>query len=244
MRNILIISASGLSFFAMAQSPLFVLESAWSKLSLDEQHHIQSTNLVSPIRDTLAGIIIDNQGANNSTPGNSSGSGLGGSIASAAYIDNALKPNGNYSAKSHLASIIVGNIIGSSLNQEAKTEYQFRYAIKSTGGDISYHDQFSSTPFRHPVGVCVLLPDLRLSPNQDVCIQTADLLREKYVNNKIVGHAKTPSEEPQTPVRAEVEFEGKQPQFLSEKVLCKTSMLAPIQTTSEKCKSINGEVIK
>lgn len=244
MSRVWFVLALGLHSFAYGQTQLTLLESAWSGLSADERMAIQREHLVSPIPASQVGVVIDNQGIDNSTPGSSGGSALGGAVASAAYVDNAFRPNHNYSAKGHLAAVLLGGILGSALNSAPTSEFHFRYAIRGASGEIRYFDSVSQSPFRHPIGVCVLLPSITLSPDQGLCTQTPNSLREKYLK----GHVKvTTSQAPASlpvSIRAEDGKSVVDTQISGAKVLCKLAELPPVQTSEEKCKLINGEVIK
>lgn len=90
-------------------------------------------------QDTF-GTIIDNQGVNESTSGTSGGAILGGAVANAAYIDNAIK-GGNYSAKNQLAVGILGAVLGSTLDSKPNAQYHFRYAVRLGNGNIKYFDE-------------------------------------------------------------------------------------------------------
>ena len=93
-----------------AQQLLKISQSAWLALTPSERELIQKKHVVDLADQDSFGIIIDNQGVNESTGGTTGGANLGGAIANAAYIDNALK-GGNYSAKSQLAVGIVGPLV-------------------------------------------------------------------------------------------------------------------------------------
>ena len=90
-----------------AQQLIKISQSAWLALAPTERGLIQKKHIVDLAEQDAFGVIIDNQGVNESTSGTSGGANLGGAIATAAYIDNAIK-GGNYSAKSQLASWILG----------------------------------------------------------------------------------------------------------------------------------------
>lgn len=244
MTRIWFFIALGFTSFAHSQTQISVLENAWVDLSLEERTAIQRDHLVSPLQSSLVGVVIDNQGIDNSTPGSNGGSALGGAVASATYIDNAFRPDHNYSAKGHLAAIILGNVLGSALNRAPNSEYHFRYAIKNASGDISYHDSISQSPFRHPVGVCVLLPQVALPPNQDLCFQTADSLRTKYLKQRVRAAPMQIQQALPEPKFAENSPATISPQLVDKRVLCKVAELPPVQTSENKCELINGEIIR
>lgn len=226
------------------QTQITVLESAWEGLSEDERAAIQREYLISPVKSDQVGIIFDNQGIDNSTPGNNSGTHLGSAIASATYIDNALRPNNNYSAKNHLVASILGGVLGSTFNIAPTNEYHYRYAIKGTSGDVRYYDSVSQSPFRHPIGVCVILPLVTLSPNQDLCSQTADSLKEKYLKHYVRASSNSTIASPSSSKREVGETPVISPSNSNERVLCKIAQLAPVPTSLEKCNLVNGEIIK
>lgn len=144
--------AIGFSNVSIAQQVIRVSQSAWVGLAPFERGLVQQSYVVSLQEPTSFGIIIDNQGIE-SKAGTTAGAELGGAIGNAAYIDNALK-SGNYSAKSQLASGILGAVLGSTLDRNPVSQFHFRYAVKLGSGDIQYFDQVKGDAFRHPVGVC------------------------------------------------------------------------------------------
>ena len=75
---------------------------------------------------------------------------------------------------------LLGAVIGSSLDTEASSKFQFRYTVKLGDGEIQYFDEIKSTSFRHSVGVCILVPSLNLI-SQKVCNQNIESVREKYI---------------------------------------------------------------
>lgn len=145
---------------ANAQESIKILRQAWKDISIDERNTIQQKYSVD-LRDGNAyGLIIDNQGVNESTPGTSGGAVLGGAVGNAMYIDRAFKPGGNYSATTQLAAGILGAVIGSSLDKPANAQFHFRYALKLSSGDIVYRDSIQLDSFRHPAGMCLELSTL------------------------------------------------------------------------------------
>lgn len=239
MKQILLI-AGFVAFGANASSILTVPEDTWHALETPERAEIQKTYLVETVRSDAFGLIIDNQGVDRSTPGTHAGALLGGAVADATYIDRALG-GGNYSAKTHLGVMILGGLIGSTLDRPAESQYQFRYAIKLHDGNVIYQDNYSAEPFRHPSGVCVLLPEVKIAPNQNLCTLTPDLLRATYLNRATprASQAIMATPLPAIPI-AEASASGR---TLPSTVNCKLNNLPPVQTTPEKCNSINGRVI-
>lgn len=246
MRFIPII-ALALTCTVHAQNLLRVPEDAWTKLLPDERKEIQERFLIEPISHNLFGKIIDNQGLDRSIQGSNAGSALGGSIASAAYIDNAFRPDGNFSAKEHLAAVIIGGVLGSALNRAPVSQFQFRYAIQDGRGGVSYHDAISQEPFRHPVGVCVLLPTVTLASNQELCSQTVEILRSTYLPGRtsrspvISSRSIKDTERVSSQVAAQEDVRKEES---SSKVLCKIGALSPVAASREKCESINGNIIE
>lgn len=107
------------------------------------------------------GIVIDNQGINESSPGTNGGAFLGSAIGNAAYIDHSFRPGNNYSALTQLGAGIIGAILGSQLDSPAVSQYHFRYALRLHNGEIVYRDSVQQDAFRHPAGVCLRIADLR-----------------------------------------------------------------------------------
>lgn len=229
---------------AVAQPILKVSSVAWQGLTPDEKSFIQGRYVVESVTSDAFGLIIDNQGVDKSTPGTSGGAVLGEAVGSAAYIDKAFS-GGNYSAKNHLGALLLGGLVGSALDSRPQSQYHFRYALKLGNGSIVYQDSYSSEPFRHPVGICVLLPAITIAPEQHLCTQTTETLRGANVPSNVVQTALPivptigATSKTIAPVKApSAEFDSK-----SELVSCRLNSLAPVRTTPEKCKLINGVVL-
>lgn len=232
---------------AKALPMLGVSESAWGNLAKREQAEIQRSYIIEVFRDDSFGIIIDNQGVDRSTPGNASGTILGGAIADAAYLDRAFG-GGSYSAKTHLGATLLGGLIGSTLNQTAQQQYQFRYTIKLQNGNVVYRDILSPVPFRHTAGLCVLLPDITIASNQDLCTLTPDALRQRHLSQFATQQVKATNSPRESRSGDHVDaknmpFTPPIEKFVDNTVNCKINSLAPVQTTLEKCNAINGKVI-
>lgn len=230
---------------AFSQSMLKASTAAWHGLSGQEKAVIQQKYLIETVNDEAFGTIIDNQAVDRSTPGTSGGTALGGAIASATYSDRAFN-NDKYSAKTHLGAILIGGLVGSTLDSKPLSQFQFRYAIKLGNGNIIYQDIYSADPFRHPVGVCVLLPELKISPEQHLCTQTTASLRGTYIQIRIVAAELT------NPLAKEIisadqtinkELPLRAGEVTTTSVSCKLNTLAPVRTSAEKCKTINGVVL-
>ncbi len=214
------------AFSYSQQAALRVSSVAWHGLTTEEKAFIQSRYLVEAMGSESFGIIIDNQGVDRSTPGTTGGAALGGAIANAAYVDKAFSGNNDYSAKTHLAVMLLGGFLGSSLDSRSQAKYHYRYAVRLGNGSVAYHDQVSQDPFRHPVGVCVSIPAMTLLPEQHLCTQSAESLRQAHIpqgaNLQSVATA-LPDKPATTDTPAQV-----QPEVL---INCKANNLAVVRTT-------------
>lgn len=227
---------------AYAQQPILRVSSvAWHGLTSDEKIFIQSRYMVEALGAESFGVIIDNQGVDRSTPGTTSGANLGAAIGSAAYVDKAFSGNNDYSAKSHLATMLISGFLGSALDTKPQSQYQFRYAVKLGNGSITYQDQISQDPFRHPVGVCVSVPSMSLLREQHLCSQSVESLRQAHIppgsQLQVSAVPATPSNQPigQPPVTQD------EPEVL---VSCKANNLAAVRTTAVKCNAIQGVIVQ
>jgi outer membrane lipoprotein SlyB len=216
-----------------AQDMLKVSRTAWQALSNEERAAIQATRLVDVRDPGTFGVVADNQGIDESTPGTTGGAALGGAVAQAAYIDRAFKPGNNYFAKNQLAVGILGAIIGSSLDKAPVQQFHFRYAIKVESGDFQTIDAVQASPFRHPVGLCVSLPELIQQP-QGLCTNTGADLRRLYASLAAVQ-----SQAINAPQGTNAGGTSTMPSPAP--VMCKLGNLAPVPTTEAKCKAIGGE---
>lgn len=225
-----------------AQQLIKISQSAWQTLTPSEREVIQKKHVVDVADQDSFGVIIDNQGVNESTGGTTGGANLGGAIANAAYIDNALK-GGNYSAKSQLAVGILGMMLGSTLDRKPNAQYHYRYAVRMGSGNIKYFDETKSDPFRHPAGICVSVPNIALV-DQQLCTQTAATLRTTYLD--------LPAAEIR-PVLAVVPITQDKPTessltgdatILPLQINCKLGTLAAVRTSVEKCQLIKGSQVQ
>lgn len=228
---------------ALAQPALKVSAIAWQGLSAEDRATIQKNYVVEAVAADSFGTILDNQGVDRSTPGTNSGAVLGEAIASASYIDKAFG-NGNYSSKNHLGVMLLGGLLGSALDSKPQSQYQFRYAIRLGTGSVIYQDTFSSEPFRHPVGVCIFLPAVIIAPEQHLCNQTTDSLRSAHVISSVKIPANSLSPEalsfaPEKSISQSSHGSDSPGEFIS----CRVGVLAPVKTSSEKCKIINGVIL-
>lgn len=231
-----------LSVGATAQQQIKVSQSAWLELTSAERELIQKKFIIDLAEVDTFGIIIDNQGVNESTSGTNLGANLGGSVANAAYIDNAFK-NRNYSAKNQLAVGILGAMLGSALDSRPIAQYHYRYAVKQNNGNIRYFDEVNSDPFRHPVGVCVSVPNITLV-NQQLCAQSAASLRSMYLDAPVLKTSVLQASESaaSSPTATQpITIDTSAPLSL---VNCKLGTLAPVRTSAEKCELIKGNQIQ
>jgi len=218
-----------------AQGTARILRSVWGMLSESERATIQQ-RYVADLRDPSAyGLVLDNQGLDVSTPGTTGGAQLGSAVANAAYIDRAISPSHNYSAKTQLAVGILGAVIGSSLDKAPVQQYHYRYALKLHDGEIVYRDSLQSSPFRHPASMCLELASLSPAP-QAMCSQTAIDVRRAFLGAS-PPTALIPAAQSVQSAPAAIAPTGSSDTFT---VICKVGNLAPFQTTNEKCKSIGG----
>lgn len=222
-----------------AQQLTKISQSAWLSLTSTERELIQKKYVVELAEQDAFGVIIDNQGINESTAGTTGGANLGGAVANAAYIDNALK-GGNYSAKSQLAVGILGAMLGSTLDSKPNAQYHYRYAVRLGNGNVKYFDEVKSDPFRHPAGICVSVPNIALIDHQ-LCAQTAALLRATYLEGPAAMVANVPAIAIPITLRAEA-VQRANPEIGSSslQINCKLGTLAPVRTSAEKCELIKG----
>ena len=141
-----LLAASFFGVSASAQQVIKVSQIAWSNLTPTERDLIQKSYVVSVVSQDSFGVIIDNQGVNQSTSGTNGGAALGGSIANAAYVDSAIRGR-NYSAVNQLAIGILGAMVGSTMDSKARAQYHYRYAVKFANGNIQYFDEVSGEAF-------------------------------------------------------------------------------------------------
>lgn len=226
-----------------AQQLTKISQSAWLSLTPTERELIQNKYIVELAEQDTFGVIIDNQGINESTAGTSGGASLGGAVANAAYIDNALK-GGNYSAKSQLAVGILGAILGSTLDSKPNVQYHYRYAVRLGNGNIKYFDEVKTDPFRHPAGICVSVPNIILV-DQQLCAQTAALLRTIYLEDPAAMVRGVPAVETLTSLDTRpVQGVGAEINSSPVQINCKLGTLAPVRTSVEKCELIKGSQIQ
>lgn len=230
-----------------AQSVFKVVEPVWGGLSQSEKDIIQKSYLVEVAPLNSFGTIIDNQGVNESTPGTNGGAVLGSAVANAAYIDTAIRGR-DYSAKTQLGAIILGGILGSALDSKGTSRFHQRYAVRLGDGNIQYFDQVGSDPFRHPVGVCVTVPNVSIASDQQLCSQSVAHLRARFLGQPPMAPptqaiAATTVVSPTngtTPVAPTAPAATDS----TDVVNCKLNSLAPVRTTAEKCNLINGRIVQ
>lgn len=231
-----------------SQTTLVVSSQAWSGLNQAEREIIQSKHIVQAIGSESFGVIIDAQGIDRSTPGNTAGSNLGQALGSATYIDRSLS-SGNYSARNHLGAMILGSVIGSTLDSQRVESYHFRYAIRLGTGSIAYHDVISNTPFRHPLGVCVIVPQVALATDQGLCTLTTDVLKRIYIGltpttlpegMRLSNRELTINEVKSVPPILPVQDVSDNQANVNLEVNCRIGVLPPVRTTRAKCQTIQG----
>jgi hypothetical protein len=243
VRLLLLVLLTCVSSATSAQQLLRVVQPVWAGLTQPERDAIQQRYLIELVSPEIFGIIIDNQGVDESTAGSNAGSNLGIAVGGAAYIDKAFR-DGNYSAKGQLGAMLLGGLVGAALDRPPESRFHYRYSVRTGDGNIQYIDAVSSEPFRHPVGVCVSLPIIALATDQQLCAQTLAGFRSSYLGTPLDGAAPvvsrgSPNNHVPAPlVSRTVELP------LSDLVDCKPNSLAPIRTTAEKCKLINGKIIQ
>jgi hypothetical protein len=225
-----------------AQQLLKVSQPVWLGLAQYERDIIQQRYLIEVAQPESFGIIIDNQGVDESTPGSSAGSNLGQAVANAAYVDKAFR-DGNYSAKTQLGAILLGGLLGSALDSGPVSRFHYRYTIRAGNGKIQSIDEVASDPFRHPVGVCVDLPAIRIASDQQLCGQDLAGFRRDYLS--VSAGVSQDAARPLVPPAAFVNASAHQIEAMPAGLVdCKPTSLAPIRTTAEKCRQINGRVIQ
>lgn len=239
--SVAVVSAALMTFphIASAQGVLTVSSAAWNALNDAEKKTIQARFIVQALPKEAFGVIVDNQGVNRSTPGTNSGMALGEAVASATYIDKSFS-HGDYSAREHLGVMLLGALVGSAMDSRPHQKYQLKYTIRHVDGNLTTRDVTSSEPFRHPVGICVLLPTLIIAPQQSICTETAESLRVRYLNPE----PSQPLNPTLTRIQAQPQSERKSasPPTLTH-VTCRVTNLAPVRTTAQKCSAINGEIV-
>lgn len=228
---------------ASAQHLLKIAQPVWAGLAPHERSAIQQRHVIELADPETYGVIIDNQGVNESTAGSSAGSNLGQALANAAYVDRSFR-DGNYSAKGQLGAILLGGIIGSALDTAPVSRFHYRYTVRLGNGNIRYVDEVASDPFRHPIGICVNLPTITVAADQQLCTQDLHWLRTNYLavadvapslqRGSVQPYIRSVSQETATPAEA----------ASTQLIECKISSLAPVRTTVEKCRLTNGTVIQ
>jgi len=225
-----------------AQQLIKISQSAWLALTSSERELIQKRYVVDLADQNSFGIIIDNQGVNESTGGTTGGANLGSAIANAAYIDNALK-GGNYSAKNQLAVGILGMMLGSTLDRNPNAQYHYRYAVRLGSGNIKYFDETKSDRFRHPAGICVSVPNITLV-DQQLCMQTAATLRTAYLDLPAAQIAPVLASVPITLDRPAERSLAGDATVSPVQINCKLGNLAAVRTSAVKCELIKGSQVQ
>jgi len=238
---VLLMCASG---SASAQQLLRVVQPVWAGLAQHERDAVQQRYLIEVASPESFGIIVDNQGVDESTPGSNAGSNLGMAVGNAAYIDKAFR-DGNYSAKGQLGAMLLGGLVGAALDRPQVSRFHYRYTVRMGDGNIQYIDEVSQDPFRHPVGICVNLPVITIASDQQLCAQSLAWFRTTHLGTpiddvvRIAPIGKVVSSRSASAERVNV-VSGSPADLVS----CKLNSLAPVLTTAEKCKLINGSIVQ
>lgn len=161
-------------------SAIKVAARAWYGLSESERNAISTKNLIAILEANMYGVIVDGQTVDDSVDGNTSGSQIGSLIGQSSYIDNAFSKGGHYSATGQIGAGILGAVIGSSLNREARPIFLSRYWVKLGDGSIQMTDTVAGNALRLPLTACVRFPSLDMS-DQSLCTQTAETLRHRFL---------------------------------------------------------------
>lgn len=163
---------------------LYISEPVFSLLTKDEVARLENERYVRTVKAVDAGVVVERQSADESTPGSAAGTQLGSAVGSAAYIDNAISgppSNWNYSAKGHLAAGLLGGLFGSSLDRAPVRQYRFRYTLRLLDRSIVYRDVTTDSPLGHSNGVCISVSDLEQLP-QELCELDVAGFRTQYLS--------------------------------------------------------------
>ena len=183
-----------ITYVQLAISDTLEIPSAlWSTLSQSEKFTVSNAFDINLITAMSFGLIIDAQTFDSSTRGTSGGAQLGSAFASAAYIDSAFKNEFNYSAKKDIGVSLLGAMLGSAADSAPDSVFRTRYSIQLQEGNIQYVVETTSSPFRHSIGICVLLSPLRQA-SQGLCGMTkTDLLAAVAKDKRPIRATSTPS---------------------------------------------------
>lgn len=141
---------------AMAEN-LDMPDALWATFSQKEKFSISAAFDVNLLPAMSFGTIIDAQTLDSSTRGTNGGAALGSAFASAAYVDSSFKGSYNYSAKKDIGAAILGGMLGSAMDRAPVVSFRTKYAVRFQDGSVGYVEDTTETPFRHSLGVCVLL---------------------------------------------------------------------------------------
>ena len=225
-----------------AQNKIRIAEPIWEALQNQERRTLSEKFLVEVVSASSAGVIIDAQMMNASTPGSNAGSQLGGAYGRAAYIDNAFKKDSiDYSAKKDVTATLLGSVIGGLLLDSApQNRFITQYTLKTLSGEIRYFEDVKQTPFRQSVGLCVSTIDL--SPvEQGLCSQTVEQIRNLYLNkekqNELV------SQNPKSTDVQKITEPKKGNKAEENKVRCKFGTSTPVMLDRDKCIQAQGVIL-
>lgn len=169
----------------------------WDDLAAPERQLLEANYSIDYFAAAEFGTIVDVQGVDESTPGTHAGAAIGSAVASAAYIDRAIRGGHSYSVGVNLAVGILGAVLGSLADKPAVTQFQFRYTVKKGDGELDYIHQVQESAFRSSPGTCVLLPTLQAA-TQQLCEQTTASLRKRQLA-KLQAAAATAAPAPVAP---------------------------------------------
>lgn len=214
---------------ANAVSPIVDVPSTlWKTLNAEEKSKLLAEVEVR-IVEAPFGIVMDAQSINTSTAATTAGSSLGAALGGATYVDSAFRGNGNnYSAVNHLGAMVLGGMIGSSVDTPAQASFRTRYTIKLPDNEIRYVEEITSTPFRHSVGLCILLDPIRTAP-QNLCSMTKESLLAVASDPAIWKQAVSPTSSIAAP---------------SSQVKCKVGNNGPTFLDATICTQLSGTVVR
>lgn len=236
LRYLLLILAFFSSWAVASGTLVYVSDKVWRQLTEEDKKLIQANHIVSIVDSKSFGKILNAQGLNQSTQATQGGALLGEAIASAQYVDRSFQSSfDDYSAMGHLGAVLLGGLIGSTLDAPATSKYLFRYTVENGDGDVVIHDINSTEPFHLSPGLCVQIPTLQLKSNQKICSQTTESLLAEHKRSS------EPVKLNQVEYKESEVADNKKEKGL---IRCQLGNLVPILTTEIKCRSINGVILQ
>lgn len=167
-----------ITVFLSSERMVQVASTVWSTISPSDQKKIASRFAIDVLPSNTLGIIFDAQSVDKSTRPTNDGAALGAAIGSTAYIDRSIKPNTNYSAKSHLGAGVLGALVGGSMDSPGQTLFLHRYTLKILDGTIAYHETEESSSLRHSIGICFSTKDHSIK-DQFLCTEDREGFRRR-----------------------------------------------------------------